>query len=54
MRSQGIRRLPVVTGNGHLVGILTADDVLELLTDGLTWPGWSGANGNGRVAAVPE
>jgi CBS domain-containing protein len=35
MRSQGIRRLPVVNDKGGLVGILTADDVLELLSEGL-------------------
>lgn len=36
MRSQGIRRLPVVNARGGLTGILTADDVLELFTDGLS------------------
>lgn len=36
MRSQGIRRLPVVNPRGGLVGILTADDVLDLLAEGLT------------------
>jgi CBS domain-containing protein len=36
MRSQGIRRLPVVNARGGLEGILTADDVLELFTAGLS------------------
>jgi CBS domain-containing protein len=35
MRSQGIRRLPVVNARGGLTGILTADDVLELFAEGL-------------------
>lgn len=36
MRSKGVRRLPVVTGNGALVGILTMDDLLELLAEELS------------------
>lgn len=35
MRAQGVRRLPVVNGAGGLVGILTADDVLALIAEGL-------------------
>jgi CBS domain-containing protein len=35
MRQLGIRRLPVVGEGGELVGILTLDDVLELLSEGL-------------------
>jgi CBS domain-containing protein len=31
MRAKGIRRLPVVNGQGLLIGILTSDDLLELL-----------------------
>jgi CBS domain-containing protein len=31
MRSQGIRRLPVINQDGVLVGILSMDDILELL-----------------------
>ncbi|SMF94662.1 CBS domain-containing protein [Methylomagnum ishizawai] len=31
MRAQGVRRLPVVDGQGHLVGIVASDDLLELL-----------------------
>ena len=36
MRSKGIRRLPVVNGGGGLVGILTVDDVIELLSEQIT------------------
>jgi CBS domain-containing protein len=35
MRSKGVRRLPVVDDNGGLVGILTLDDLLELLAEEL-------------------
>ena len=30
MRSHGVRRLPVVAGDGSLVGIVTVDDVIGL------------------------
>ncbi len=33
MRSKGVRRLPVVDGRGGLIGILTLDDLIELLAD---------------------
>lgn len=33
MEEGGIRRLPIVDGDGMLVGILTLDDVLRFLTD---------------------
>ena len=33
MRSKGIRRLPVVNSDGGLIGILTVDDVIELLAE---------------------
>lgn len=35
MRSKTIRRLPIVDENGALVGILTIDDLLELLSEEL-------------------
>ncbi|HUG25261.1 CBS domain-containing protein [Piscinibacter sp.] len=35
MRSQGIRRLPVVDARGSLSGILTIDDVMRFLADEL-------------------
>ena len=36
MQSHGIRRLPVVNDRGGLEGILTFDDVIELLSEELT------------------
>ena len=36
MRSTGIRRLPVVDANSHLLRVLTADDVTEFLAEELT------------------
>lgn len=36
MRSLGLRRMPVINSRGGLSGILTTDDALELLTEGLT------------------
>lgn len=36
MRAKGVRRLPVVNEGGGLVGILTLDDLLELLAEELT------------------
>lgn len=35
MRSHGVRRVPVVSGDGALVGIVSMDDVLELLAEEL-------------------
>lgn len=35
MRTRGVRRLPVVSDSGALVGILTLDDLLELLAEEL-------------------
>lgn len=36
MRAKGIRRLPVVDSGGGLVGIVSVDDILDLLADELT------------------
>jgi CBS domain-containing protein len=36
MRARAVRRVPVVDAAGGLVGILAADDVLELLAEGIT------------------
>lgn len=33
MRNKGVRRAPVVNDNGALVGILSVDDVLDLLAE---------------------
>jgi CBS domain-containing protein len=35
MRARGVRRLPVVDTNGGLVGIITADDFIDLLAEEL-------------------
>jgi signal-transduction protein with cAMP-binding, CBS, and nucleotidyltransferase domain len=35
MRGKGIRRLPVVDARGHLIGILTADDLARALAEEL-------------------
>lgn len=36
MRARSVRRVPVVSGTGALVGILSADDLLELLSEELS------------------
>jgi CBS domain-containing protein len=36
MRSAGVRRIPVVTRRGALVGIVSIDDLLELLAEEMT------------------
>lgn len=36
MREKGLRRLPVVNASGGLVGILTVDDIIDLLAEELT------------------
>ncbi len=36
MRSRGVRRMPVVDDKGSLVGIISVDDLLELLSDELS------------------
>lgn len=35
MRDKGIRRMPVVSADGSLQGILTMDDLLDLITEQL-------------------
>jgi CBS domain-containing protein len=35
MRSRGVRRLPVVNDRGSLVGIVTVDDLIEMLSNEL-------------------
>lgn len=36
MRAHGIRRIPVINNDGALVGILSADDLLDLLAEELS------------------
>lgn len=36
MRARGLRRLPVVTPAGHLVGLVAFDDLLEFVTEELS------------------
>jgi len=36
MRGKGVRRMPVVNGNGGLEGILSLDDLVELLAEELS------------------
>ena len=33
MRNKGVRRMPVLNGRGGLVGIITVDDVLEVIAE---------------------
>lgn len=33
MKTKGVRRLPITDKNGNLVGLLTADDVLDLVAE---------------------
>lgn len=36
MRKKGIRRLPVINSNGGLVGILTMDNIIDLIAEQMT------------------
>lgn len=36
MRAKGVRRVPVVDAHGSLIGIVSVDDLLDLLADELT------------------
>jgi CBS domain-containing protein len=38
MRRKGVRRVPVVSGQGELRGVATLDDVLSILTEELSLP----------------
>ena len=35
MRQRGVRRVPVVTAKGDLAGIVTVDDLLEIVAEQL-------------------
>lgn len=35
MRAHGVRRLPVVDAHGRLIGLIAADDLLDVLAEGL-------------------
>lgn len=36
MRARGVRRVPVISRQGELIGIIAADDILEMLSEELT------------------
>ena len=36
MRARGVRRVPVISRTGELIGIIAADDILELLSEELS------------------
>jgi CBS domain-containing protein len=36
MRARGVRRVPVISRLGELIGIIAADDILELLSEELS------------------
>ena len=52
MRARGVRRMPVVDARGALVGIVTADDLLELLAEELSGLAHTVANEQRREARV--
>jgi CBS domain-containing protein len=33
MRNKGVRRMPIVAGDGNLVGIVSIDDIIEILAE---------------------
>lgn len=51
MRANGVRRLPVVDASGALVGVLAADDLIELLGEELSGLGALLAQGPGAERA---
>ncbi len=52
MRSRGVRRVPVVDNGGWLVGIVTLDDLLELLAEELSEMASLISRGRQREAAT--
>jgi len=52
MRAKGVRRLPVVDASGALVGVLAADDLLELLAEEMS--GLAGMLGRGALRERTE
>jgi CBS domain-containing protein len=52
MRARGVRRMPVVDARGALVGIVTADDLLDLLAEELSGLARTIANEQRREAQV--
>ena len=53
MRSHGVRRLPVVSPQGALVGVVTLDDILSLLADELWQMGRVIAKTSPQALATP-
>jgi CBS domain-containing protein len=53
MRTHGVRRLPVVSPQGALVGVVSLDDVLALLADELWQMGRVIAKTSPQVLATP-
>jgi CBS domain-containing protein len=53
MRSHGVRRLPVVSPQGALVGVVTLDDILSLLADELWQLGRVIAKSSPQALAAP-
>lgn len=54
MRTQGVRRMPVIDRNGALVGIVTIDDLLGLLAEEMTELARAIARQQEREAAARE
>jgi CBS domain-containing protein len=50
MRQRGVRRLPVVNAEGLLVGIVTADDLVEVIAKALGALSKAVAKGQSREA----